>query len=409
MRASTWNEPTAMPTIRLEEPASPARAGPWHPFGLGFRPFFLLAALAGMMLLTLWLWLRTRGFVAAEYYGSIGWHSHEMLFGYAVAVIAGFLLTAVRNWTGQPTLRGAPLATLAALWVAGRIVPWVTVPALFVAVVDLAFLPLLALSLVRPLWAGANPVNRVFVPLLLAMAAANALVHAEALGWMSDGVPRGQDAMLVLVVLLLVLVGGRVIPFFTEKAVPGARPQRIRWVETGSMVLLPLLALGHAAGMDGAATGPLLLALGGLQATRLAAWHHRGIWRLPILWVLYSGYGWLVVGLLLAGAADVGVFPATLATHALAVGAVGVLTLGMMARVALGHTGRALQTAPSVNLAFVMLNLAAALRVCGPWLWPQHYARWIEAAGGLWVVAFGILCVVYLPILMRPRADGRPD
>lgn len=398
-----------MPTIRLEEPAPAARAGAWHPFGLGFRPFFLLAALAAVVLLAAWLWLRARGFAAAGYYGPVGWHSHEMLFGYAVAVIAGFLLTAVRNWTGQQTLKGAPLAALAALWLAGRLVPWAPVPPLAVALVDLAFLPLLALSLVRPLRAGANPANLVFLPLLLAMAAANALVHAQALGWMNDGLPRGHDAMLVLVVLLLVLVGGRVIPFFTEKAVPGACPRRIRWVETGSMVLLPLLALGHAAGMDGAATGPLLLALGGLQATRLAAWHHRGIWRLPILWVLYSGYGWLVVGLLLAGAADVGVFPATLATHALAVGAVGVLTLGMMARVALGHTGRALQTAPVINPAFVLLNLAAATRVFGPWGWPHAYARWIEISGGLWVIAFAILCAVYLPILLSPRVDGRPD
>jgi uncharacterized protein involved in response to NO len=398
-----------MPTIKLEEPALAERAAKWHPFGLGFRPFFLLAALAGVMLLALWLWLRTRGFAAAEYYGPIGWHSHEMLFGYAVAVIAGFLLTAVRNWTGQPTLRGAPLATLAAVWVGGRIAPWVAAPPLLVALVDLVFLPLLALSLVRPLWAGADGVNRVFVPLLLAMAAANALVHAQALGLMSSGALRGQNAMLDLVILLLVLVGGRVIPFFTEKAVPGARPRRIRWVETGSMTLLPLLALGHAAGLDGAATGLLLLTIGVLQAIRLTAWHHRGIWRLPILWVLYSGYGWLVLGLLLAGAADLGAFPATLATHALGVGAVGVLTLGMIARVALGHTGRTLQTAPAINLAFVMLNLAAALRVFGPWLWPRGYENWIEMAGSLCVLAFCILCVIFAPILLRPRADGRPD
>lgn len=399
-----------MPTIRLEEPVSAPRAAKWHPFGLGFRPFFLLAALAAVLLLALWLGLRTRGFAAAEYYGPVGWHGHEMLFGYTVAVIAGFLLTAVRNWTGQPTLKGAPLAALAALWVAGRVLPWTAAPPLAVALADLAFLPLLALSLVRPLWAGANPVNRVFVPLLLAMAAANAMVHARSLDLTGDAaLLRGHDTMLALVILLLVLVGGRVIPFFTGKAVPAARPRRIPWVETGSMVLLPLLALGHAAGLDGTATGMLLLTIGVLQAIRLTAWHHPGIWRLPVLWVLFSGYGWLVLGLVLAGSADLGGFPATLATHALGVGAVGVLTFGMMARVSLGHTGRALQTVPLINLAFVVLNLAAALRVFGPWLWPQGYARWIEVAGGLWLVAFGILCVVYVPILMRPRADGRPD
>jgi len=397
-----------MATIPLTDPA-PTKSGRWHPFGLGFRPFFLLAALAGVVLILLWLWLRHQGFHIAHS-GSVGWHGHEMLFGYSTAVIAGFLLTAVRNWTGHQTLNGLPLALLALLWLTARILPWVSqVPSVLVAVTDLLFLPLLALSLIRPLWSGANPVNRVFLPLLLAMAAANALVHAQALGLLADGAVRGTAAMLDLVILLLVMVGGRVIPFFTEKAVTGARPRRYRWVETGGIALLVLLALTHAAGHFPVVEGTLFLGLGALQAVRIAGWHHPGIWRRPILWVLFTGYGWIIAGLWLSGIAALDAFPRTLAIHALTIGGIGVMTLGMMARVALGHTGRLLESAPATNVAFVVINLAVVARVAGPWAFPRYYDHWVDLSGGLWILAFALLAVVYTPILMKPRVDGRAN
>ncbi len=397
-----------MATIKLADPAQP-KAGHWHPFGLGFRPFFLLAAVGAVALLGVWLWMRIR-LPAEIYYGPVGWHSHEMLFGYTAAVVAGFLLTAVRNWTGQNTLNGLPLALLALLWLVGRLLPWTPgSPPALTALVDLLFLPLLAISLIRPLWAGTNPLNRVFLPLLAAMTVANALIHAQALGWFAYSAHRGTAMMVDLVILLLVLVGGRVIPFFTEKAVPEALPRRFRWVETGGMVLLPLLALAHAVGISGPMEAVLFIAIGLLQGVRLVAWHHPGVWRRPILWVLFSGYGWLVVSLILSGFTAFGLFPQTLAIHALTIGGIGVMTLGMMARVALGHTGRLLESAPVTNLAFVVINMAVVTRVIGPWALPQHYERWIEISGGLWILAFGLLTVVYAPILMKPRIDGRPD
>lgn len=397
-----------MATIPLADPAS-SKPGRWHPFGLGFRPFFLLASLGAVLLLILWLWA-WHGSANTMYYGPVGWHSHEMLFGYTAAVIAGFLLTAVRNWTGQPTLNGTPLALLGGLWLLGRILPWVpSVPGLLVALTDLLFLPLLAVSLVRPLWAGANPVNRVFLLLLLAMATANGLIHAQVLGLLSDGAERGTAMMMDLVVLLLVVVGGRVVPFFTEKAVPESRPVRYRWVESGGILLLILLVLAHGSGHFTLVEGILFIALGVLQGIRLYGWHDPGVWRHPILWVLFAGYGWTVVGLVLSGLAALNVFPQSLATHALTIGGIGVMTLGMMARVALGHTGRLLETVPATNLAFVIINLAALVRVAGPWVLPQYYQGWVELAGGLWILAFVLLSLVYAPILMRPRIDGRPD
>ncbi len=399
-----------MSNIPINDPASPTRSG-WRPLGLGFRPFFLLGGYAAPALIAAWLlaWHGTPPRLAT-YYGPIHWHSHEMLFGYVVAVISGFLLTAVRNWTGQRTASGVPLGLLALLWLAGRLLPWAAaVPDGLQAAVDLAFLPALAWALTGPLWAGTNRVNRLFVPLLLAMAVANGLVHAQALGWTTATAARGLDLMLDLVILLLVFVGGRVMPFFTEKAVHGAKPKQRAWVENLGFALLLLLGLLHLVGAPRWLVGVAFIAAGLVQALRLWGWHHRQIWGIPILWVLYTGYAWLVAGLLLSGLSAFALFPPSLATHALTVGGAGVLTLGMMARVALGHTGRDLQTATAINIAFVLINLAAATRVLGPALWPAAYVGWILLAGLLWILAFALFAWRYTPILLRPRADGRPD
>ncbi len=398
-----------MPTIQIQEPPNTGALRGFAPFALGFRPFFALAGLGAFILIALWLLLWHRGMAPDAYYGRLGWHSHEMLFGYVAAVVAGFLLTAVRNWTGVDTPTGVPLAALALLWLLGRLLPWLPdVPPWAIAGVDLAFLPLLGLALLRPLWRGRGRVNRLFLPLVLAMALANALVHAEALGWLAGAGRRGTELMLDLVLLLLIWVAGRVLPFFTERAIAGARPLRRPWVEWVGPVLLIALAALHLAGGSGAPVAVLALALGLVQAVRLAGWHQRQVWGIPILWVLFSGYGWLAAGFLLQGLAALGLFPTSLATHALTVGALGVSTLGMMARVALGHTGRPLRARPAVGAAFLLANLAAAARVLGPWAVPGGYLAWIMLAGLCWLLAFGIFCWVYLPILARARVDGRP-
>jgi uncharacterized protein involved in response to NO len=398
-------QPSTAPT-----PAPAASVRGWRPFGLGFRPFFLLAGLGALALILLWLLLWHRGARAADYYGALGWHGHEMLFGYATAVIAGFLLTAVRNWTGRPTPTGWPLALLASVWLAGRLLPWIPgLAPLWIAGVDLAFLPLLALALARPLWGGANRVNRWFLPLLLAMALANGLVHAEAMGWAEGLAARGSMLMLVLILLTLVWVGGRVMPFFTGKALNGARPRNRPWVERAGFGLLLLLAALQLAALGGWALGLTAFALASVQAVRLAGWYDHRLWGVPILWVLYTGYLWLIAGFALFGLAALGGFPQNLALHALTLGAIGVFTLGMMARVALGHTGRPMVASKPLVLAFGLLNLAALVRVFAVYLVPVWYVGWILLSGLLWLLAFGAFAVIYVPILLRPRADGRPD
>ncbi len=387
----------------------PSSPRPFALFALGFRPFFLLAGLGAVALLGLWLFVRSGHLPANGYYGAIGWHSHEMLFGYTAAVIAGFLLTAVRNWTGVDTPSGRPLAFLAVVWLLGRLLPFVTppLPPVLLAITDLAFAPLVGLALYRPLMQGGNKVNRVFLLLFLSMGIANLLVHLQALGIAQTGA-AGITLMLDLVLLLITFIGGRVMPFFTEKAIPGFKPRQDTGLERyvfGFMFALIAVDLIYPAPW---LTGAVAAGTGTLQAMRLAGWYDRRIWSIPLLWVLHVGYIWLVLGFFLKTASAAGWFIPSVALHAHTIGAIGIMTLGMMARVALGHTGRALHTANAVNWAFILLNLAAALRVFGPEVLASAYPVWIQISGGLWIIGFLLFLTVYLPILVRPRVDGRP-
>lgn len=396
--------------ISLNE-APRSRPGPqgWSPLALGFRPFFLLAGLAALVLLLLWLGLWHHPMAVEGYYGRIGWHSHEMLFGYTLAVIAGFLLTAVRNWTGIETPKGIALAGLALIWLLARILPWIpSIPPGLTAVLDLIFLPCLILALAKPLWMGANKANRVFFLLLGGMFLANLLIHAQALGWATGTAARGTELMMNLVLLTLLLVTGRVMPFFTEKAVAASRPRVWPWLERSGFALLSALTLAQLFGLGGWPVALLAFALAITQGWRLWGWYHPGVWPIPILWVLYTGYAWLVMAFVFLGLTQLGLFPPSLTAHAFTLGAFGVLTLGMMARVALGHTGRPMRSASAMNLGFVLMNVATTIRVFAVYLAPKWYLIWIILAGALWLVAFAIFLAIYTPILLRPRIDGRP-
>ncbi|MCU7852931.1 MAG: NnrS family protein [Candidatus Thiodiazotropha sp. (ex Monitilora ramsayi)] len=389
-----------------ERPAPSQPPKGFVPFALGFRPFFSLAALSGLILMLLWLGLWQTA-TPVQYYGNIGWHSHEMLFGFVSAIIAGFLLTAVRNWTGIDTLTHTPLAMLALLWLLARIAPFVpSMPASVIALLDLSFLPLLALALYRPLIEAENRINRIFLPLLAAMSLANLLVHLESLGLTQTG-RQGINLMISLVALLMVMVSGRVMPFFTEKAVNGSMPhfstrrERLGFISIGLWITFELFL-----------PIPWLMALAALgivasQVWRLWDWHHPHVWRIPILWVLYTGLIWLIIGYLLKSLAVLGLFPDNLATHALTSGAIGILTFGMMARVSLGHTGREITPPRLIALSFVLLNLAVLARVFGPVIYSEGYSYWIMLSGTGWAFCYLLFVVFYIKLLNTPRIDGR--
>lgn len=379
-------------------------------FNLGFRPFFLAAALWAVLAMA--LWGLALAHPSATLPLTVAWHGHEMLFGYTVAVIAGFLLTAARNWTGVRTPQGVPLAAMLALWAAPRLLLPVAPAALLpvLAAADVGFDLLLAAVLARTLWR--NPANRlIFPPLLLALAFANLAWWLAALGlWPAGhamGIALGQGG----VIGVLLVMGVRVAPFFIEKRlnVPVTARVPARAYRTGA-VLYALLVLAGLFGMPWLEAG-LAAALGLLAAWVLGRWHAPGLWREPLLWILWLAGTWLVLGLLLVAigqaAGDAGIAGA--ARHALLAGGLGLATIGMMARVTLGHTGRAVYPpARGMLSAFLLVLAGAVVRVLVPLVDPAALAWAAPLAALLWMLGFAFFFAIHAPMLLRPRVDGKP-
>ncbi len=399
-----------MRVFNIEEPHRNAPPSNFALFTLGFRPFFLVAGVTAIILLALWVAAYLAGDVFVTYYGRVGWHGHEMIFGYAVAVIAGFLLTAVRNWTNVQTLAGGSLAALVTLWLAGRVLPFFSniVPYWFIALVDIAFLPALATALAIPLVRARQTRNLIFVPLLGLMAAANIIVHLQVLGVTDTTAERGIGFAINLIILLIVIIGGRVIPFFTERALVGVTTQRRVVVEGLSIGTVIALALIELLFPDPRLVGMLAVLAAISHGVRLSGWYPARLWSVPMLWVLYLGYTWIITGFALKALAAASLVSPFLALHAFTVGGIGVMTMGMMSRVALGHTGRPLRPARAMVVAFVLINLAAMVRVLFPTAIPAWHTYFIALSGGLWIAAFLIFVETYTPILIRPRVDRQP-
>jgi uncharacterized protein involved in response to NO len=376
-------------------------------FYLGFRPFYLLASLFAAASVLLWIaqyagWLSANAYLAGPV-----WHGHEMVFGFAEAVIAGFLFTAVRNWTGHPTPTGATLAAIAAVWLAARIA--VLTPYGWLAMALSAAFPLLvAAGIARPLAASGNTRNYFFVALLVALALADVAFNLAYRDVLDFSTVRGLHIALDVVLFVIAVIGGRVIPMFTNNATPGAGAGRHPLIERAALatVLLVLAAdLLHAPAWATSIAAALAALANG---ARLSLWHPWRTLRTPLVWILHFGYGWIVVHFALRAFAGIGIVPEPLATHALTMGAIGAMTIGMMTRTARGHTGRPLGADRWEITMFVAINIAAFARVFGPLAAPSHYLPCVVAAGLLWSATYALYAIRYWPILTRPRADGKP-
>lgn len=333
---------------------------------------------------------------------AISWHRHEMLFGYTAAIIAGFLFTAVPNWTGGLTPKGKVLAVIVALWAAGRATLLTSAlwPGWLVAAVDCSFLIACAGGITSALIKSGNRRNYVFAVMLLGMACANALTHA-------GHADLGIRAALNVIVMMMLLMGGRVIPSFTERPISKQIPRRPH-LDRAALGLAAAALILDAATFFAPLTGSAFLTAALTSGWRLASWHGLRTARHPLLWILHAGYAWIVLGLALRGLSLLGCdIPSTIATHAFTAGGIGSLTLGMMARVSLGHSGRLLITGKIMTFSFLCVTAAAMLRVFGAWLWPENAMLWLEWATGFWLLAFGLYIWVYAPILILPRPDGR--
>lgn len=380
---------------------------------LGFRPFFSAAMAVSVLAMVAWTLIYFTGWTfPAPEYPSVHWHAHEMIYGYGMAVAAGFLLTATRNWTGVQTLQNGPLLILFLLWLLARLLPFfLPFPQLWLlAIIDLGFNLFLTIATGLPVIKVRQWHNLAFSGKILLLFLANGLFYLGLLGIWAEGARVGLYAGLYLILALLFTMGRRVIPFFIEKGVGYPfTPKNWRWLDISNLVLFLLFAIVDIA--DPRSIINMLLAglLFLLNSLRLYGWYTHGIWKKPLLWSLYLGYAWLVFGFLLKTLAFVIPITPTLAVHGFAYGGIGLITAGMMARIALGHTGRDVFHPPRIlHLAYSLLAAGTIVRVIFPLMAADLYQVWIGIAQGLWIATFAILFAVYTPILIRPRVDGAP-
>jgi uncharacterized protein involved in response to NO len=395
-------------TVRLQDAARSRTTVPafalWQ---LGFRPFYLLAAIFASVSIALW-GAQAAGWLTTAYLRGPLWHAHEMVFGFTLAVITGFLFTAVRNWTSRPTPTGAMLAALAVLWMAGRTLV-LTPFDVAAACVNVAFPLAVAVGVAVPLVGSRNWRNFFFVGLLVIMAAAVTATHLAQLQIVALPAWLGLRVALDVILVVTTVLGGRVIPMFTTNGVRGARVQRNALVERAVAVSVVALLVADAIGAP-----PVLLALVSVlgavaQSARALLWRPWQTWRVPLVWILHAGYGWIPVHLALRALSEFDLIAgASLPTHALTVGAVGGLTLGMMTRTAKGHTGRVLRASRWDIAAFLSVTAAAVVRVWAPLVWPRLYIAAVVGSAALWSIAYAIYAVHYWPVRTRPRVDGKP-
>lgn len=375
---------------------------------LGFRPFYLLAAIFAALSVGSWT-ARFAGYLPHGGYPSPHvdpfWHAHELIFGYTFAVAAGFLFAIVRSWTHRPTPTGPALAAIVALWLAARVLvftPWSAA----VAATNLAFSLAVAAGIGVPLWQARDRHNYFFIGLVLLISTALVLFHLATLDLVALPAWAGVQLGIDVVLLLIAAVAGRVVPIYTNKAVPGARARRSQNVERLAMGGLAVLLAADLFRLSGLAQIVLTAALAIVHAWRLYKWDFRSALRVPLLWVLYIAYAWIPVHLGLRATYEAGWTARPLAIHAFTVGAIGGLTMAMMIRTARAHTGRALEADGYDIASCVLLAAAAVIRVFWPLIQPGYHVQATVYSGALWSAAFVVFVLRHGPALVRPSRSA---
>ncbi|HET7863261.1 MAG TPA: NnrS family protein [Burkholderiaceae bacterium] len=391
--------------LHIEEPHRPAPPG-FALWALGFRPFYLLASVFAALSIVLWT-AQFAGWIAHPYLAGPIWHAHEMLFGFTVAVIVGFLFTAGRNWSNMPTPTGKPLAALALLWLAGRVLvltPWGWAAALASAAFPFAA----AVALAIPFWKSRNKRNYFFVGLLALLGVADLAIHLTLLGVLTVPPWAGIQVALDVVLFIMAVMGGRVIPMFTNNGVPGAGAVRDERLEKASLASVLALLAADLLGLTGAPLIAVASVCALLHAARWALWRPWKTLGKPLVWVLHAAYLWIPLHLALRALGEAGLVIPSLATHALTTGAIGGLIIGMMTRTSRGHTARPLRADRYDTACYVLVLLAAVVRVGVPLVLPALYREAVIGAAVFWSAGFGLFAWRYWPVLSRTRLDGKP-
>ncbi|QBY03783.1 NnrS family protein [Thalassotalea sp. HSM 43] len=384
-------------------------------FRLGFRPFFTLGAFFSCLALIVWVGVLSGSLHFEVYGGGYFYHIHEMVFGFVIAIVVGFLLTAVQNWTGIRSINGKPLMWLVLLWFLGRLV--MLMPSWFgatlAAIIDVSFLLVAAIYLAIPIIKVKQTRNLFFIPMLLFFALLNTLMHSSIQGYLVISLKTLSYAVLLLITLLMSIMAGRVTPMFTANGTGTQKVAPWAWLEWSCTISLLLLIVVHLTQANLMIANDIVATLfvisAALQAIRWIRWRPWITLSVPLLWSLHASMFFVWFGLLTIG---IGLFMQSVALshiwHLLTIGGMGGLILAMISRVSLGHTGQPLKPSKIMSLAFLLVIVAALVRGFGPWLAPQLHMLFINLSSLCWLIAFTIFVIKYAPMLMQPRKDGRP-
>ena len=399
----------ALVQIQINKP-NHAVAKKFALFNLGFRPFFLGASIFAVISIALWIYVYFfHGAASVTHITISQWHAHEMLYGYGMAVVAGFLLTAVKNWTGIQTLYGRPLMALFILWCTARLLflfgtaflPWA-------AAADMLFGLFLISAIARPIIKAKQWKQLAVVSKVILLWVGNLAFYLGCYGILTSGMLYAINGAVLLFISLILMIGRRVIPFFIERGVEAkVQLKQYKWLDVSILAVFVALFLNVIFIQIANLTSLLAWILFVLNGYRLRNWHSAEIWRVPLLWSLYLS-AWLInVGFLFYGLQAQYSQLSILTLHIFTIGGIGLMTLGMMSRVALGHTGRDIRK-PSRWMGFAFAGIVASVlfRSLVPMLSTQHYAYWVLISAIFWILGFAVFVAVYAPILLKPRTDG---
>ncbi|MBF0240236.1 MAG: NnrS family protein [SAR324 cluster bacterium] len=391
---------------------TPRSLNQWPLLDLGFRIFFIGAMLYAVIAMGIWMAAYQHGWSTGTI-SSMTWHAHEMIFGYTLAVIAGFLLTAIKNWTGIQTVRGVPLLGLFALWVTGRIVFFLSgmIPLEVIALIDNLFIALLTVAVSYPILKARQWRNTSSAAKVLSLLLCNIAFYLGVLGLWPEGLRIGLYGGFYIIIALIMTIGRRIIPFFTERGVGyPVTLKNWKWIDWSSILVFVIFWVFELIEPFSPVTAGLSAVLALVHGIRLVGWYTPGIWKKPLLWILFVAYGALVLGFVMKALTFVTGLSPFLALHAFAIGGVGLLTVGMMARVSLGHTGRNVQQPPAkISYVFFALTASFVFRVVLPLVHQELYGHWVMISQFLWILGFSGMLILYFPMLISHRTDGKSN
>jgi len=399
--------------MHINEPAQTSPLKNFVIFNLGFRIFFLAAGIFSIVSMTLWAVLYQDPLtIEFSTFSSSQWHAHEMIYGYALAVIAGFLLTAVKNWTGQQTPQGMTLFIIFSLWLVARLLFLFGSSYLsFAAFFDISFLISVTIAIAIPIFKVGQWKHLAILSIALLLLIFNVVFYLGVFGIIEQGVYLGTYAGILLVVGLILIMARRVVPFFIERGVDyQVTLFNSKIIDIATFILFLIFFISELFLSIPTLSLSLAIGLFLVNTIRLVGWHTKGIWKKSMLWSLYLGCWFIAIGFLLFAASYVFGISKYLAIHAFAVGGIGIVTMGMMSRIALGHTGRDVGAPHKIiGYALIMLVLATIVRVLLPLIDSSFYIIWIGISQLFWIISFLIFTLIYTPILAKPRIDGNPE